>query len=265
MTPTTRATPALLAAALRAWTPRTGVRTAGTVVVLAGRGETAEVYERFGRRLSAEGCRVVAVAERAPHPAAVADLLADLPRPHVLVGADAGALAAVRCARDTPVDGVVLAGLPTSAGEHRMTWHDELDARTGCAEHRRVLELAARTSLFADATALRTGDLAHAGSAPLAVPALAVHGTADRISPHPHAVEAYRALGAEVLLVPGGRHDVLNDVGHGAVASAVVDFVGRLRRRSADPAARAVSGARAVAGPVPVPSRADRAAVPVPA
>lgn len=217
---------------LRTWRePSSGPAARGTVVVLVGRGETAEVYERLGRRLAADGYRVVAVGEDHPAPQTVADLLAPLPAPHVVIGTDVGALAAVRVARAGHAHAVVLAGLPTSAGVHGLAWQDELDARTTCTAHRRVLEQATRSSLFADATALVAADLTRPDDAPLPVPLLALHGAADRISPAEQAVAAYRTLGArQITLVADGRHDVLNDAAHRSVAAAVVQFLERVRR-----------------------------------
>lgn len=230
---TTAAHPAasLRTSALRTWTePVSGPDARGTVVVLVGRGETPEVYERFGRRLAADAFRVVAVGEPDPAPQAVAALLATLPGPHVLVGTDAGALAAARLARVLDVAGVVLAGLPTAAGVRSLTWDAELDARSACPAHQRVLAQATRTSLFADVTAIVAADLTDPRDAPLPVPVLALHGEDDRISPTEHAVAAYRTLGARhVLLVTDGRHDVLNDAAHRTVAGAVVQFLERVR------------------------------------
>lgn len=223
--------PALRPTSLRTWhEPAPGPAARGTLVVLVGRGETAEVYERLGRRVAADGYRVVAVGEPRPAPQAVTALLATLPAPHVVLGADAGALAAVRVARTGEVDAVVLAGAPTSAGVRGLTWQAELDARTSCREHQDVLRRTTRSSLFADADALVAADLTTPDDAPLPVPTLALHGAEDRISPAEHAVAAYRTLGAhQVTLVAGGRHDVLNDTDHRTVAAALVQFLERVR------------------------------------
>lgn len=230
-TGTSAAPGALRSTSLRTWRePSTASAARGTVVVLVGRGETAEVYERFGRRLAADGYRVVAVGQCRPAPQALAQLLAPLPAPHVVVGSDAGALTAVRVARAGHVDAVVLAGLPTSAGVHGLSWHAELDARTACAAHQQVLAQATRTSMFADASAIAAADLTRPDDAPLGVPLLAVHGAADRISPAEQAVAAYRTLGArQVALVTDGRHDVLNDAAHRTVAATIVQFLERVR------------------------------------
>lgn len=228
---TTTPAPTLHGSALRTWhEPTAGPDARGTVVLLVGRGETPEVYERFGRRLAADAYRVVAVGTHDPSAPAVAALLADLPAPHVLLGVDVGALTAVRLAREVRVDAVVLAGLPTAAGASGLAWAAELEARTGCPTHQRVLGQATRSSLFADVSAFAADDLPRPGDAPLPAPLVAVHGAADRISPADHAVAAYRTLGARhVLLVADGRHDVLNDVAHRTVAAALVQVLERLR------------------------------------
>lgn len=216
-------------ASLRTWRePSPGPAARGSLVVLVGRGETPEVYERLGRRVAADGYRVVAVGESAPAPHAVAALAATLPAPHVVLGVDAAT--AVRVARTGGADALVLAGVPTPAGVRGLTWQAELDARTACTEHQRVLGRTTRSSLFADAGAVAAADLTTPDDAPLDVPALALHGADDRISPAEHAVAAYRTLGArQVALVAGGRHDVLNDVAHRSVAALFVQLLERVR------------------------------------
>lgn len=228
-----RANAAATAVTVRTWSEGSGSPARGTVVLLVGRGETAEVYERLGRRLAADAWRVVALGDDVPAPQTVVDVLADpaLPAPVVLLGVDAGALTAVRVARHRPdlVAAVVLAGMPTPGGLWGLPWHAELDARTACPAHRRVLEQAVRHSLFADATTVHAADLADEGG-PLPVPLVALHGADDRLSPASAAVPRYRALGARhVGLVAGGRHDVLNDVAHRSVTAELVQLLERVR------------------------------------
>ncbi len=60
----------------------------------------------------------------------------------------------------------------------------------------------------------------------LAVPTLAVHGSNDPIAP----VGALRAYAEQIgplslVEIPGGGHDILNDVTHREVAAAIVEFV----------------------------------------
>ncbi|RKN04648.1 hypothetical protein D7319_27715 [Streptomyces radicis] len=205
----------------------------GTLVVLAGPGETAAVYRRFGARLAADAYRVVAVpadaadAEEAAEEALAAALAdPDTPRPLVLVGSDTGAARALRLARRhaDAVDGVVLAGLPTREATRADAPEAGLDERTACPNHRLVLT---REGAL-DRGAAPPEPLAD--TEPLRLPLLAVHGGADRISPPEEALPRYRALGAAPLVtVRGGLHDILNDVTHRSVAATVVLFLERLR------------------------------------
>lgn len=60
----------------------------------------------------------------------------------------------------------------------------------------------------------------------LALPTLAVHGSNDAIAP----VGALRAYADQIepltlMEIPGGGHDILNDVTHREVAAAIIDFV----------------------------------------
>ncbi len=106
-------------AAIVSWDEPEGLNPRGTVIVLPGRGERPAVYERFGRRISADAYRVRAVASPAEDPALtekqVRSLL-DGPKPVVLAGSDTGALfavALVASGRLPEVAALVLAGLPT--------------------------------------------------------------------------------------------------------------------------------------------------------
>ena len=84
---------------LTTWLEPDGIAPRGTVVVLPGRGESAPVYERLGRRLSGEAYRVQvapAPAESADRArAAVLDALetSDPGLPRVVLGVDAGCIA----------------------------------------------------------------------------------------------------------------------------------------------------------------------------
>ena len=215
------------------WDEPVGGTPRGTLVVLPGRGETAVSYQRFGKRLSADAYRVRLVpldlhdldAAREQVEKLVAD--ESLPAPKVLVGTDAGATYAAQLGHALPVDAVVLAGLalPDSAGVD--SWEEEVEARTACPVHRRVI---------AEDTGFGRGGL----GAPLpwtAVeltapdkPVLVLHGTADPITPASAVLEAYGdAPDVRVRLVDGGRHDVLNDASHRSVAATVVLFLESLR------------------------------------
>ncbi|MDT0266636.1 lysophospholipase [Streptomyces sp. DSM 44915] len=223
------------APAPRVWREPAGIAPRGTLVLLAGRGESAAIYQRFGTRLAADAYRVVAVPATTGHAeAAAADALAtaladqETPRPLVLVGVDTGAPRALRLARRHAgaVDGVVLAGLPTRAPAEPAAGTEEeaLAARTACPNHRLVLSREMALAGPADA------ERPPADTTPLGLPLLALHGGADRISPPAEALPRYRELGAtSVVTVRDGRHDILNDVTHRSVAATLVLFLERLR------------------------------------
>src|SRR3984957_7611857 len=77
------------------WAEPEGIAPRGTLILIPGRGERPELYERFGRRISADGYRVNVVAapvtDAALTTAQVVDLAAGV-RPLVLAGSDTGAL-----------------------------------------------------------------------------------------------------------------------------------------------------------------------------
>jgi alpha-beta hydrolase superfamily lysophospholipase len=203
---------------------------AGTLIVLAGRGEYGGVYERFGRRLAFDAYRVRALGDASADPAVLdeaAKLLADesLPGPKVLVGSDTGALYAARLAAEhTPgVDALILVCLPTSPWASG-SWEAEVEARTGCPTHQGHL---------ANDPHFRRGALDSVPEPPqlhldrVQVPVLALHGKDDTVSPVEKALAAY--AGVRTVLFNGGRHDVLNDALHRTAAATVVLFLERLR------------------------------------
>ncbi|WP_328442162.1 lysophospholipase [Streptomyces sp. NBC_00444] len=222
---------------VHAWDEPEGIAPRGTLVVLPGRGEHGGVYERFGRRVAADGYRVRALTDPSPDPEPVTDqaakLLRDetLPGPRVLVGSDAGALyAASLAARGTPgLDALILVGLPTAphATAPAPDWETELDQRTACPTHRGRLtsdDAFRRDALTAPAPA----ELPALDG--ISAPVLALHGTDDTVSPLPEAARAYRALpGVELVSLARTRHDALNDVTHRTAAATIVLFLERLR------------------------------------
>ena len=225
-----------------------GIAPRGTLIVAAGRGENAAAYARFGRRLAVDGYRVRVLDDVAADlPAATAaagKLLVDdtLPAPKVVIGADTGALFALRLAADAApgLDALILAGLPAtpSAPATRPTpaavagvdlggeaWEDELDARSACPAHRGVLGRGGVTPGALFSAPITTELIEYAGYA-ATVPTLGLHGEDDRVSPLAEAREGYPG---QLVTVAGGRHDVLNDVTHRSVAATVVLFLERLR------------------------------------
>lgn len=207
----------------------------GSVVVLAGRGESSRVYARFSARLAADGYRVAVVddvagdldaGERAAR--VLLDDRDDVPR--ILIGSDTGAAVAAVLLAEGRVfaEAAVLAALPVGDSARDLGWDDELDVRSACPVHRGALALDG---------ALRHGALAGAGIAVdartasgILVPTLTVHGGADALSDVRAALDVSSAIpDAESYVVEGGRHDILNDVSHRSVAATIVLFLERLR------------------------------------
>jgi pimeloyl-ACP methyl ester carboxylesterase len=223
------------------WSEPEGVAPRGMLIVIPGRGEGPELYERFGRRIAGDAYRVHVVSDPVGDPARttseVLAITAEV-RPYVLVGSDTGALFAaglVASGQVAGVDAVVLAGLPTAAspavadGPSGESWEDELAARTACPTHRGRLagQGLRRGALFEPVPA---GWESLADLARIRQPALGLHGTADPVSPLDAARERYRqAPRAELVSIAGGVHDVLNDVTHRTVAATIVLFLERLR------------------------------------
>lgn len=216
-----------------AWNEPTGGTPRGTLIVLPGRGETAASYERFGRRLSADAYRVrlvpVDLDDLDAARVHVEKLLADeaLPSPKVLVGADSGATLAALLAPELTVDAVVLAGLALADSAGVESWEEEVEARTACPVHRKVIS---QDDAFG-----RGGLNAPLPWTSLSLPApgrptLVLHGSADAITPAASAVAPYAdAPYVRVRLVNGGRHDVLNDASHRSVAATIVLFLESLK------------------------------------
>ncbi|WP_230422805.1 alpha/beta hydrolase [Prauserella cavernicola] len=218
------------------WSEPDGINPRATLVVLPGRGERPAVYERFGRRLSADGYRVHALGDASVDPeavtAAVKTLLADdtLPAPHVLIGSDTGALLASRlqATGTVRVAGLVLAGLPSGAGQAPRDWDEELASRTACPAHRKWISDEQRLTPGALAAIPETLRL-DAELPAVDVPVLGVHGAEDPLSPLAGARARYARLPrASLVAVAGGRHDALNDATHRIAAARIVLFVEEL-------------------------------------
>jgi alpha-beta hydrolase superfamily lysophospholipase len=220
------------------WIEPDGINPRGTLVVIPGRGERPELYERFGRRIASDGYRVLVVADPTEDAAlATAQVLSKLagPRPHVLVGSDAGALFAVGLVvsgRAPDVDALVLAGLPAGpaapAGD-AASWTGELDTRTACPAHRgRLAGSGLRRGALYQPVPAGWAELADLSR--LTHPVLAIHGAADQVSPLAAARARYAAAPrAELVSITDGRHDALNDIAHRTVAATIVLFLERLR------------------------------------
>ena len=241
--------------AVASWTEPEGLSPRGTIVVIPGRGERPGVYERFGRRLSADAYRVHAVANPAENAALAEEQvlsLLDGPKPVVLAGSDTGALFAaglVASGRLPEADALILAGLPTVRAQPEAdagvdesadadggkaadgsSWEAELEARTACPTHRGRLAgpVLRRGALYEP---VPDGWLDLADLKALTVPVLGLHGAADTVSPLGAARERYAAAPhAELVSIAGGRHDAFNDITHRTAAATVILFLERLRQ-----------------------------------
>ena len=214
------------------WSAPAGLTVRGTVVVLPGRGEHGEVYERLARRLAFDAYEVVALDALPTTPitelAEVVAGLEDQTRPLVLLGSDTGALEALQIAATAGdlVQAVVAAGLPTEAS--LVDWAAELDARTACPAHRARLEADDRFDRRGLEQPVPAALTVSRGR--FAGPVLVLHGSADRLT----SVDLARDVAAslpqgELAVVEGGRHDVLNDLAHRSVAAEIVQFLERVR------------------------------------
>ena len=233
------ATTAVATAAATVWRPVEGAAQRGTLVLLPGRGENPAVYQRFGRRLAADGYLVHALdlgAEPAPGAvsAALAELAPESPAPVVLAGSDTGALhalAAVGTGGGRP-DGLLLAALPLDpAAAAPADWEDELAARTACPAHRGTLAADPGFTRGGFGKPVAAGLLHEVSTAPeRRLPVLVLHGDADPLAPA-EAVRRFAAglPSATLVLVEDGRHDVLNDAAHRSVAAQIVQWLERLR------------------------------------
>jgi pimeloyl-ACP methyl ester carboxylesterase len=227
------------------WAEPDGLSPRGTVIVIPGRGEQPDVYERFGRRISADAYRVHVVANPVEDPALAEEQVRSLlggPKPVVLAGSDTGALFAaglVASGRLPEADALVIAGLPTGtaaaeadAGTGQTansSWEAELEARTACPTHRGRLAgpILRRGALYEP---VPDGWLDLADLKAVSVPVLGIHGAADPVSPLAAAREKYAAAPrAELVSIADGRHDAFNDITHRTAAATVILFLERLR------------------------------------
>ncbi|MFC8452040.1 alpha/beta hydrolase [Kitasatospora sp. NPDC057223] len=221
------------------WRPAEGAAQRGTLVLLPGRGESPAVYQRFGRRLAADGYLVHAL-DLGPEPgpgavsAALAEVARDSPAPVVLAGSDTGALhalAAVGAGEGRP-DGLLLAALPLDPDAAAPAdWEDELAVRTACPAHRGALAADPGFTRGGFGKPVAAGLLNEAPTAPEQLPpVLVLQGGADPLAPA-EAVRRFAAglPSATLVLVEDGRHDVLNDATHRSVAAQIVQWLERLR------------------------------------
>lgn len=204
----------------------------GRVLVLQGRGDAPAHYARLANRLAVDGYEVgiaqVPPATPTEAAAAWAAFVEDTEQPQVVVAADtaAGFIVSVLAGSDAAVmpAAVVLAGLAVPGVPVAHPVVDETrELRSACPIHAGVVR-------SAGARALADSDIDPVwpeGAA--ALPVLAIHGAADAIAPLDDATALLAGWHAEIVVVAGGLHDVLNDVAHRSVAAEIVQLLERLR------------------------------------
>lgn len=211
--------------------------TRGHVIVLTGRGENAELYQRLGARLAFDGYAVSVVELPDLDAIDVAwldgvELWSGARDAGALtfVGSDSGALVAAYLAARLGASAAVLAGIgglelaPAAADAEAL-----IAARSACPVHRGRLA-SSRADLGAPAVQRFTAAAAAVlRSTVVDVPALAIHGEADAVTPLDDALAQYRELApaADVVTVAGGLHDILNDLTHRSVSAEIVQFLER--------------------------------------
>lgn len=219
----------------RSWAPDGTSR--GTVVLLPGRGEHPQIYERFGLRLAADGYTVIVPEPDAADHGSPLDWFNDgLSRPFVLAGSDTGARFAVSAALDRVglLDGLILAGLPSRPmPDPPADRNAEIAARTACGVHTKLLS---GDRKFAWGTLGEIpADCPWPERLP-SIPALVLHGETDIVAPPgPAESLAARHATATLVLTKGGAHDVLNDKDHRSVAARIVLFLESLRGTVPEP------------------------------
>ena len=233
---------------ISAWDEPDGIAARGTLVLLPGRGEQPELYQRFGRRIAADGYRIRVLPDPTGDLEGVtAQLKAALTgpdgaAPRIVAGVDTGALAALRLAATSsvPVDALILVGLPdperATAGEP-ASWDEEAQARASCPTHRGLIAneaLVERGALTLDRIPQALREQIHLPA--LTLPVLGLHGDNDAISPIEGVLATYAQLpDAQLVRVADGRHDALNAAVHRSVAARVVQFLESLRTEPGAP------------------------------
>ncbi|MCV7283632.1 alpha/beta fold hydrolase [Mycolicibacterium flavescens] len=225
------------------------------VVFLHGFGEHTGVYHRYGFALTAAGIDLWA-ADQLGHglspgdrgdfgsiedSSALADALTEMAgrdgKPLIAQGHSFGAIVTLVRLLQQPdrYRAGVISGAPLVPNPAMLDSDTSIALDPGwLSEDPFYLDLLANDPLsFVDADGApmvreldRAWDRFGAELPKLTVPTLAVHGSADPIA-DVGAVRAYadQIDALDLYEVAGGRHDILNDVAHREVASAIVDFV----------------------------------------
>jgi alpha-beta hydrolase superfamily lysophospholipase len=232
-----------------------GLRTRGTVLVIPGRGETQATYKRLASRLAADSYHVRVLPAPVIDDADVAGSLssfanvvvsevdADTVRPLVLIGCDTGALVTagiLPIVEASEVAAVVLAGIPGRGRTQPGEWQDELIVRTQCHVHQGVLtdDANVERGTLSAAVPAELFDLAEDESS--AAHHVVLYGDEDPLADFEETAQFVKGKqSAQLAVVVGAHHDVLNDIYHRAVSAALVTFLERLRgSKTLDPIVR---------------------------
>ncbi|WP_168176636.1 alpha/beta fold hydrolase [Williamsia sp. 1135] len=218
-----------------------------TVVLLHGIGESSNLYHRLAFALAAEGISTYAIdqpghglssGERG-QAAPIAELAQAGARliehartdfPLVVIGHSLGATAATVIADETlaAIDGLVISGGPLASWEPQGEL--ELTPEALSADPFYVDQLINDpfglpepdlTVFFGQDLPAPWGRL----TGPLPVKTIVLHGGDDPVVPVSVARSFAQIAGADLIVYPGIRHDLLNDVGHAEVAGDIVEFV----------------------------------------
>lgn len=233
------------------------LRTRGTLLVIPGRGESQATYNRLASRLAADSYHVRVLPAPVIDDADVVDSLngyatvvadevdAETVRPLVLIGSDTGALVAAGIlpileAAEVSPEAVVLAGLPGRGRLQNGAWQDELVVRTQCHVHQGVLteDAAVVRGTLSAAVPVELFDRAELETS--AAHHVVLHGDEDPLAEYEEVAQFVKGKpSAQLSVVVGAHHDVLNDIYHRAVSAAIVTFLERLRgSTSLDPIVR---------------------------
>ncbi|MFC7501616.1 alpha/beta hydrolase, partial [Nocardioides sp. GCM10030258] len=106
-------------------------------------------------------------------------------------------------------------------------WEAEIEARSACPVHRRVI---AEDSGFARGALNRPLPWSSIELTAPRKPVLVLHGSSDPVTSSDEALSLYDGVPeVRARLVNGGRHDILNDASHRSVAATIVLFLESLK------------------------------------
>lgn len=220
-----------------------------TVVLLHGIGESSNLYHRLAFALAAEGISTFALdqpghgfsAGKRGQPAPIEELARAGARlieharsefPLVVIGHSLGTTAGAVIVTEglAAVDGLIISGGPLAPWEPE----GELDLNPASLSDDPFYVDQLINDPFAlpepDLTAFFSEDLPALWTRlteAFPVRTLVLHGGDDPVVPVSVARQFAQTAGADLVVYPGIRHDLLNDVGHAEVAADIVEFVSK--------------------------------------